>query len=397
VFLQFAPISFDASTLEIWGPLLNGGRLVIAPAGRLSLEELVQIIRERGVTTLWLTAALFHQIVDSHLEALRGVKQLLAGGEALSVPHVRRFLGGIGAHRLINGYGPTENTTFSCCHVMTADTRIGHTVPIGRPIANSTAYVLDGQRQPVPVGVYGELYVGGAGLSRGYLNQLELTAEKFVPDPFNAGQRLYRTGDLVRYTAEGLIEFQGRIDTQVKVRGYRIELGEIEAALASHAAIKEAVVLAREDTPGDKRLVGYVVASGEAPTAIELKEHLASQLPHYMVPAAFVTLDQLPLTPNGKVDRKALPAPERSGLEAEYVAPRTPTEETLAQIWADVLKLERVGIHDNFFELGGHSLLAVTLIERMRRAGLKGDVRALLTTPTVAGFAAATEQIEIAL
>jgi aryl carrier-like protein len=222
----------------------------------------------------------------------------------------------------------------------------------------------------------------------------ELTAEKFVPDPFQPGGRLYRTGDLVRYLADGNIEFLGRVDTQVKVRGFRIELGEIEAALSEHAGVRETVVLAREDIPGDKRLVAYVV--GEA-SATELKEHLAARLPSYMLPAAFVTLDQLPLTPNGKVDRRALPVPEGTGLEAEYIAPRNATEEKLAQIWAEVLKRERVGVHDNFFELGGHSLLAVTLIERMRRAGLKGDVRALLTTPTVAGFAAATEQIEIAL
>ena len=389
VFLQFAPISFDASTLEIWGPLLNGGRLVVAPAGQFALEKLAGLIEERGITTLWLTAALFNQMVDSHLAALRGVKQLLAGGEALSVPHVRKYLERIGKNRLINGYGPTENTTFTCCHVMTAESRIGHTVPIGRPISNTRVYILDAHRKPVPVGVVGELYAGGAGVARGYLNQPESTAEKFVPSPFHAGERLYRTGDLVRYTAEGLIEFQGRIDSQVKIRGFRIELGEIETALGSHPAVKETVVLAREDSPGDKRLVAYVVASGEAPAAIELKEHLAAQLPPYMLPAAFVTLDEIPLTPNGKVDRKALPAPERTGLEAEYVAPRNATEEKLAQIWAEVLKLERVGVNDNFFELGGHSLLAVTLIERMRRAGLNADVRALFATPTLAELALA--------
>jgi amino acid adenylation domain-containing protein len=260
VFLQFAPISFDASTLELWGPLLNGGRLVIAPPGRLSLEELGQLIKSRGVTTLWLTAALFHQMVDTHIEALRGVRQMLAGGETLSVPHVRKYLLGIGKSRLINGYGPTENTTFTCCHVMTADSRIEHTVPIGRPISNTRVYILDTRLRPVPVGVYGELYIGGDGLARGYLNRPELTAEKFVSDPFEPGERLYRTGDLVRYTPAGVIEFLGRVDNQVKVRGYRIELGEIEAALGAHSAVREAVVLAREDTPGDKRLVAYVVA-----------------------------------------------------------------------------------------------------------------------------------------
>ncbi|MGH9463236.1 MAG: non-ribosomal peptide synthetase, partial [Vicinamibacteria bacterium] len=261
VFLQFAPISFDASTLELWGPLLNGARLVVCPAGRLSLEELGQVIRERGVTTLWLTAALFHQMVDTRIESLRGVRQLLAGGETLSVPHVRRMLEVIGNNRLINGYGPTENTTFTCCYVMTADTRIGHTVPIGRPISNSRVYVLDSRLQPVPVGVYGELHIGGDGLAREYLHQPQLTEEKFVPDPFGAepGARLYKTGDRVRYLPDGNIEFLGRVDNQVKIRGYRIELGEIEAALSTHPAVREAVVLAREDTPGEKRLVAYIV------------------------------------------------------------------------------------------------------------------------------------------
>jgi amino acid adenylation domain-containing protein len=385
VFLQFAPISFDASTLELWGPLLNGGRLVVAPPGRLALEELARLIKERGVTTLWLTAALFHQMVDSHLEALRGVRQLLAGGETLSVPHVRKFLEGIGSHRLINGYGPTENTTFTCCHVMTAESCIGHTVPIGRPIANTRVYVLDAQQQPVPVGVYGELYIGGAGLARGYLNQPELTAEKFVSDPFNPGERLYRTGDQVRYTPEGVIEFLGRLDTQVKVRGYRIELGEIEAALAEHPAIREAVVLAREDTPGDKRLVAYVVGKGEAPAATELKDHLNRTLPTYMVPSAFVALEALPLTPVGKVDRKALPAPEYSALqEAEYIAPRTPTEKVLADIWCDVLKRKGLSINEDFFELGGNSLLAMQVLSRVRYA-FEVDLswRSLFESPTV--------------
>ena len=388
VFLQFAPISFDASTLELWGPLLNGGRLVIAPAGRASLEELARLIKERGITTLWLTAALFHQMVDSHREALTGVKQLLAGGEALSVPHVRRYLEGIGKNRLINGYGPTENTTFTCCHVMTAETRIGHTVPIGRPIANTRVYILDSHLNPVPVGVVGELYAGGAGLARGYLNQPELTAEKFVADPFTPGERLYRTGDLVRYTSEGVIEFVGRIDTQVKVRGYRIELGEIEAVLGSHPAVKETVVLAREDTPGDKRLVAYVV--GEA-NAAELKEHLASRLPGYMLPAAFVTLEKLPLTPNDKVDRKALPAPERTGLEAEYVAPRNATEETLARIWAEVLKVKRVGVHDNFFETGGNSILTFRVATKAEKAGLQLNVMQMFQHQTIAQLAAMVE------
>src|SRR5439155_20655584 len=216
VLLQFAPISFDASTFELWGSLLNGAKLVVCPPGPLSLQELGRVIQERGVTTLWLTASLFHQMVDEQIESLRGVRQLLAGGETLSVPHVRRMLEVLGNNRLINRYGPTENTTFTCCHVMTSQSRIEHTVPIGRPISNTRVYVLDRHMQPVPVGVYGELYIEGDGLAREYLHQPELTAQKFIHDPFSseAGARLYRTGDLVRYLPDGNIEFLGRTDHQ---------------------------------------------------------------------------------------------------------------------------------------------------------------------------------------
>src|SRR5690606_16524531 len=254
-----------------------------------SLQQLGRVLRERGITTLWLTAALFHQMVDSELESLRGVRQVLAGGEALSVAHVRRMLQALEpGHRLINGYGPTENTTFTCCHVMTADSRIGETVPIGRPISNTRVYVLDERMRAVPVGVYGELYVGGDGLARGYLNQAQLTAERFVADPFDAsgGGRLYRTGDVVRWRADGTLEFAGRADDQVKVRGYRIELGEIEAVLGRHEALRQVAVVLREDAPGDKRLVAYVVAHGEAPRDLveRLRGHVRASLPQYMEP-----------------------------------------------------------------------------------------------------------------
>jgi len=370
VVMQFAPISFDASTLELWGSLLNGAKLAVCPAGLLSLEELGQFIRERGVTTLWLTAALFNQMVDTQLDNLRGVRQLLAGGEALSVAHVRRMLGVIGSGRLINGYGPTENTTFTCCYVMTADTRIENTVPIGRPIANTRVYVLDRHMQPVPMGVPGELYVGGDGLAREYLHQPQLTAEKFVADPFDpTGQgRLYRTGDLVRYLPEGNLEFLGRIDQQVKIRGFRIEPGEIEAVLNRQPQVREAVVVAREDAPGDKRLVAYVVAKGASEGLVEgLREQLRASLPDYMVPVAFVVLDALPLTPNGKVDRKALPAPEReSQVTAAYVAPGSELEQQLVAVWQDVLGAQRVGVDDNFFDLGGNSLLVTRVHARIK-------------------------------
>lgn len=370
VFLQYSPISFDASTLELWGSLLNGGKLVVCPGGLLSLEELGRVIRERGVSTLWLTAALFNQMVDEQIEALRGVRQLLAGGEALSVSHVRRMLEVIGTGRLINGYGPTENTTFTCCYVMTADTRIEHTVPIGRPISNTRVYILDGRMQPVPVGVYGELYIGGDGLAREYLHRPELTAEKFVPDPFSAeeGARLYRTGDLVRYRGDGCIEFLGRVDHQVKIRGFRVELGEIEATLGRHPRVREAVVVVREEEPGDKRLVAYIVGAPDArPSADELRRHLRASLPEYMVPAAFVVLDKFPITPNGKVDRAALPPPDaKRQLGAGYVQPRTELELKLAAIWRDVLRVDGVSVDDNFFDLGGNSLLLIRVHGKLR-------------------------------
>jgi arthrofactin-type cyclic lipopeptide synthetase B len=274
-------------------------------------------------------------------------------------------------------------------------------VPIGRPIANTTAYVLDEHRQPVPVGVPGELYLGGDGLARGYLKRPELTAERFVEHPFSkeAGARLYRTGDWVRYRPDGAIEFIGRRDNQVKVRGFRIELGEIEATLARLAPVQEAVVVVREDSPGDKRVVAYVVPKeGQSEAVGDMRDVLKQRLPDYMVPAAFVTLEALPLTPNGKVDRNALPAPDGAAYASRgYVAPLGEVEERLAGIWSEVLKLERVGRHDNFFELGGHSLLAAKLIEHMRRAGLNADVRTLFVTPTLAGLAAGTENIEIVL
>ena len=369
VMLQLAPVSFDASTLELWGSLLNGGALVLYRRGPLSLSELGEFLVKRGVSVLWLTAALFHRMVDEELGSLRRVRQVLAGGEALSVNHVKRYLDGLPAgQRLVNGYGPTENTTFTCCHVMDAETVLGETVPIGRPISNTRVYVLDGTRQLVPVGVVGELYAGGDGLARGYLNQAELTAEKFVASPFAAGERLYRTGDRVRWRSEGVLEYVGRADRQVKLRGYRIELGEVEHALASHAGVREAVVVVREDVPGDKRLVGYVVGEpgAEAVSAAALREHVQGRLPAYMVPSAVVHLERLPLTPVGKVDRDALPAPEgERQTEHAYVAPRSELERRIAGIWREVLGVEQVGIDDNFFDLGGHSLLLTRLRARL--------------------------------
>ncbi|MCP4654400.1 MAG: amino acid adenylation domain-containing protein, partial [bacterium] len=396
VFLQFAPISFDASTLEIWGPLLNGGRLVVFPAHTPTLHELGATLVRHRVTTLWLTAGLFHQMVDEYPEGLDAVEQLLAGGDVLSARHVRRVLEELPACTLINGYGPTESTTFTCCSPMRADDEVEDSVSIGRPVANTRVHVLDRRLRPVPAGVYGELLIGGDGLARDYLNQPGLTAERFLPNPVGGavGARLYRSGDLVRYLADGRIEFLGRRDFQVKLRGYRIELGEVEAALGRHPGVREAVVMVRDN--GERRLVAYLVPdqnTAELDAGV-LRAHLGESLPNYMVPAVMVFLDALPLTPNGKVDRAALgrrelPASEAAGeTSAPGIAPTGPIEEILAGIWSQVLGIGRVGVHDNFFELGGHSLLATQVVSRMRQAlRIEPPLRTLFEQPTVAGLA----------
>jgi amino acid adenylation domain-containing protein len=390
-FLLLAPATFDASTFELWGALLNGARLAVMTAGPHTLEELGAALVRHRVTVLWLTAGLFHLMVERQLGALTGVKQLLAGGDVLSAGHVRRLLGGGGGGVLINGYGPTENTTFTCCHSMADAAEVGHNVLIGRPISNTRVYILDRHFKPVPIGAFGELYTGGDGLARGYLNGPALTAERFVPDPFSQepGARLYRTGDLARYQSDGRIEFLGRRDTQVKVRGFRIELGEIEAALGSHPALGGNVVVAREEEPGDKRLVAYVVGRGaQPPGASELRAFLKERLPDYMIPQAFVALDSLPLTPNGKVDRRALPAPAAYAAGDAYVAPRTEAEKLLAELWAQALGVEQVGMNDDFFDLGGHSLLATRLVNRVKEVfGVEIPLRSVFETPTVAGMA----------
>jgi amino acid adenylation domain-containing protein len=391
--LQYAPVSFDASTLEIWAPLLNGGRLVLFPRQMASLDDLAQVVEAHGVTSAWLTAGLFHEMVDGCLEGLLPLRQLLAGGDVVSPEHARKVLDAHPGLTLIDGYGPTEGTTFTCCHRMTDARQVGESVPIGRPIANARVYVLDERRNPVPVGTGGELYAGGDGLARGYLDRPEMTAERFVPDPFGEeGGRLYRTGDRVRRRVDGVLEFLGRIDHQIKLRGFRIELGEIEAALAALDGVREAAVMVREDTPGDRRLVAYVAAAAGDVTADALRQGLRERLPEPMVPAAFVTLAALPLTPNGKVDRKALPAPERQSAEESYLAPRTPVEEVLAGIWAELLGRERVGADGNFFAFGGHSLLATRVMSRLRSLfGVEMPLRDLFEAPVLADLAARVE------
>ena len=391
-FLQLAPISFDASTFEIWGALVNGARLALMPPGVPSLEELAHAIRRFRVDVLWLTAGLFHQMVDAKLETLRGIRQLLAGGDVLSVTHARKVLREIPECRLINGYGPTENTTFTCCYPVTNLEALGDSVSIGRPIAGTRVYLLDPHAQLVPIGIPGELWIAGDGLAREYWRHPELTAEKFVPDPFDPDGRgrLYRTGDLARYRPDGNIDFLGREDSQVKVRGFRIELGEIETALKEHPDVSEAVVIVRKEEGIEKRLFAYVVPShGAAPTGGELRKHLAEKLPDYMIPSAFLSLESLPLTPHGKVDRAALPAPDgRRPAGERFVPPRTTLEKTLADVWKDILKVDRVGVEDNFFELGGHSLLATQVISRVRDGfGVELPIRTLFESVTVAAFA----------
>ena len=391
---QASTATFDAATFEVWGALLNGAAVVVLPRDlTLALEQLVSTLRREQISALFLTTALFHQVAREIPDGFATLRHLLAGGEAIDAAAVRAVLAAGPPQRLLNVYGPTESTTFATWHLVSAVDEDAATVPIGRAIANTTAYVLDGAGQPAPVGVAGELYLGGDGLARGYLARPALTAARFVPDPFSAepGARLYRTGDRVRWLPSGALEFVGRTDQQVKVRGFRIEPGEVEAALLAHPQIRAAVVVVREDG-GEKRLVGYVVpADGAGPSAGELREHLRQRLPEYMVPAAFVPLDALPLNANGKVDRRALPAPEYAA-EAEFAEPRTPTEELLAGIFAEVLGVERVGRYDGFFELGGHSLLATRVVSRVRQSlAIELPLRAIFEHPTVAALAERVE------
>ncbi|RKI15222.1 non-ribosomal peptide synthetase [Corallococcus sp. AB030] len=391
VWLQAAPVAFDASTLEIWGALLHGAKLVLAPPHALSLEELATQLRRHRVTSLWLTTALFEQMALHQGEALAEVRQVLTGGDVMPWSRLRAHLPRLAeGATLVHAYGPTENTTFSTTLPLHRHTRVEGPVSIGRPIPNSTAYVFDANLHPVPVGVAGEVYVGGPGLAWGYLHRPDLTAERFVPHPFASipGERLYRTGDKARWREDGTLDFLGRVDFQVKVRGFRIELGEIEAALRAFPGVNEAVVMAR-GSDADKRLIGYLTAhEGHTLDVEALRAHLRQRLPEYMVPASLLVLEALPLNANGKVDRKALPEPGDAPRAASFVAPRTATEEQLAALFAEVLRVERMGLHDDFFALGGHSLLATQLVSRVRAAfGVELPLRALFGAPTVEALA----------
>ncbi len=396
--LHAAPLGFDASTLELWGALLNGGCVVVhdelVPTG----PGLATIIARHGVTTAWLTAALFNAVVDADPHHLAGLRELFIGGEALSVDHVRRMQRAAPGLRLCNGYGPTECTTFTCTHPIPHDILQDATsIPIGRPLPATRVYVLNARRHPVPVGVSGELYVGGEGLARGYLNCPELTAERFVRDPFGASdERLYRTGDMVRYRPDGVIEFVGRLDNQVKIRGFRIEPGEIESALARHPAVQACTVVATAGPSGEKRLVAYFVATADMtpPTTAGLRAHLSAVLPEFMVPARYMQVDALPMTANGKLDRAALPMPDRDRpqLACAFEPPADATERRICMTFGALLDIDPVGRHDNFFELGGNSLLALRLLEQLRN-GHAPCIAAttLFRNPTPAALAAALQ------
>ncbi len=397
--LHMAPVAFDASTLEIWGALLTGATIVIAPPGPLGLPDIGRLLRGTGVTVAWLTAGLFHQLAEEDMEALAGVRLLLAGGDVLNPDTVRAVLAARRGKPLVNGYGPTENTTFTTCHVMTDPDQVGLTVPIGRPIQQTTVHLLDSSGRPAPIGVTAELYAGGDGLARGYTGNAAATARAFVPDPSGRGARLYRTGDLARWRADGIVEFVGRADDQVKIRGFRVEPGEVEAVLRAHPGVRESVVVvAGKDA--QRHLIGYVTpADGTGPHSLRpsmLRHFVAARLPDYLVPTAFKVLDRFPLNANGKVDRAALPAPERES-RGLVTRPHGPTEERLADIWERLLPADGdrdgdVGREDNFFALGGNSLSAARLMFRIREAfGVELSMATFYEAPTLTASAAAID------
>lgn len=390
--LHHSPLPFDASTFEIWGALLNGGRIVLLSwKGNVPTpEQLGQVVREQNVRTAWLTSSLFNVVMESMPEALESIEQLLVGGEALSERHVRQALDRWPATQLINGYGPTEATTFTCAwRIPPGFGESAERIKIGRAIENTRTYVANGELELAPPGVVGELWIGGDGLARGYLGHPELTAERFIPDPWSGefGERVYRSGDLARYTLQGELEYFGRVDSQVKVRGYRIELGEIEAVLLEQGELAAAVALVREDDGAEKQLVAYVVPKQDAALVSnkDLTSYLRERLPEYMVPAVIVRIESVPLNANGKLDRHALPRPELDLLSGakSYVAPRTNVEKILAETWAASLNLERVGIRDSFFDLGGDSIRSIQVAAKSRDRGVVFSIQDLFAHPTI--------------
>jgi len=387
-FLMNAPMSFDASTFEIWGALLNGGRVVVMPPGDPSLPELARVIREHGVTTAFLTTGLFHVIVEQQIDVLAPLKQLFTGGEVVSPTHVGQVLEKLPQVRIAAVYGPTESTTFATFHPFTAGAPVGEIVPIGKPISNTRTYVLGEDLKPLPVGETGELFIAGEGLARGYLNLPEMTAERFIERDLGNGltERLYRTGDQVRQEADGTLLFLGRIDGQIKLRGFRIELGEIETALHKQSGVRQACVIAEKDGGRAVRLLAFCIPDGGQGALKQdvLRNALMNQLPPYMVPAAIVMVDAYPLNVNGKIDRDKLLAMEKQSRTArEYVAPANAQERQLAEIVADLMQIERVGATDNLFEIGVDSLRIFQITSRAAKAGLPLTTRIMLKAKTV--------------
>ncbi|MFI7426808.1 amino acid adenylation domain-containing protein [Micromonospora sp. NPDC049836] len=397
--LHLAPVAFDASTWELWGALLTGATTVIAPPGPLGLPEIAALLRSADVTVAWLTAGLFHQLAEADVEAVAGVPVLLAGGDALNPATVRAVLSARGRRPLVNGYGPTENTTFTTCHVMTDPDQVASTVPIGRPIQGTTVHLFDESGQPVPVGVTGELFTGGDGLARGYVGNASATARAFVPDPHGCGTRLYRTGDLARWRADGTLEFVGRADDQIKIRGFRVEPGEVASVLRAHPDVADAVVLVAGQGV-QRHLIAYMTPADGADLGTlrpaSLRDFLLGRLPEYLVPTGFKVLDRFPLNANGKIDRAALPAPEVQ-TRGPITPPRGETEERLADVWRRLLPAggpygDDIGREDSFFALGGNSLLASRLMFRIREVF---DVELRMATfyekPTLVDCAAAID------
>jgi amino acid adenylation domain-containing protein len=410
VALQTTHHVFDSAVWQLLWPLINGGRSVVpSPTMEMSADYLATLIEKHGVTITDFVPSVFNVLVPQLVTGsdvqhkLRSLRSLIIGGEEITPSTTYTFLEHFPGVRVTNLYGPTEASIGCICHEVSGDEG-AKKIPIGRPIANTHALVLDSRMNLIPIGVTGELYITGGCLGLGYLNDEEKTRAAFVENPYDelAHDKLYKTGDLARYLSDGEIEFVGRIDQRVKIRGFRIELGEIEAALRRHPALRHAVVIAREDLPGDKRLLAYVVPSQDAatttPSVGELRGFVREKVPDYMVPSAFVVLEELPLTPNGKVDRRALLALEAPNpeLENDFVAPRDALEERLVEIWEEVLGLERVGINDDFFELGGHSLLATQVVSRVRTVlGVQLPLRRLFEAPTIVGLAEEITQRQI--
>ena len=392
--LFHSPTTFDASTYELWGPLLTGARLVAAETEATDIAALARTMTEHGITVGLFSEGVFRLLAENHPECFRGLRDLYVGGDTMSATAVRKVREHAGRARLTNSYGPTESTLCVLHHALTEADLEHHSFPVGLPMDNTRVYVLDDRLRPVPTGVAGELYVAGEGLARGYAGRSALTSERFVADPFGpAGTRMYRTGDRVRWRADGTLEFAGRTDAQVKVRGFRIEPGEVESAVASFPGTAQAVVAVREDRPGDKRLVAYVVpAPGTETDPAALRAHVAGLLPDYMVPAAFVSLDAVPLTRNGKLDRGALPAPDYAGGGGR--GPRDERERVLCALFAELLGARDVGVDDNFFAMGGDSIVSIQLVSRARQAGLELAPRDVFQHQTVAGLAHAAAEAE---